>query len=145
MWRALLTFLVVVLIVCGAFVGWVVYQNRPLPLNEQDAAILERTLELLTDESVWSKEDTRQCPVGQARLSLYCALRQASEEVTGGFEHRAAALQEVRYAIDRARPNADYAHRLMDYNNSPDVSLEDVREMLREALDRILARGASEL
>lgn len=145
MWRVLLTILAVVLIAFGAFVGWVVYQNRPLPLTVQDAAILERTQELLADASVWSKEDTRECPAGQPRLSLYCALRQASEEITGGFEHRAAALQEVRYAIDRAQPDADYAHRLMDYNNSPDVSLEDVQAMLREALDRIHAREASEL
>lgn len=137
MWKILLYAVLAVLLAAGALVGYVLVTNRPLPANEHDPAILERTIELLASEDVWSRQDTRQCPAGQGKLSLYCALRQASIEVTGGFEHRAAALQEVRYAIDRARPEADYAHRLRDYNNDPGVSLADVHAMLEEALEAL--------
>ena len=139
MWKIVLYAAAVMLLTIVAFASYVLITNRPLPQNEHDAAILERTIELLASEADWSKEDTRECPAGQSELSLYCALRQASIEVTGGFEHRAAALQQVRYSIDRARPDAEYAHRLMDYNNDPSVSLADIHAMLNEALEALRA------
>jgi len=139
MWKIILYAALAIFVAIVALVGYVLVTDRPLPQNEHDAAIIERTLELLANEADWSKRDTRECPAGQTRLSLYCALRQASQEVTGGFEHRAAALQQVRYAIGRARPDADYAHRLMDYNNDPGVRLADVHAMLNEALENLRA------
>ena len=139
MWKFILYAALTILVAILALVGYVVVTERPLPQNEHDAPILERTMELLASEADWSKDDTRECPAGQTKLSLYCALRQASLDVAGAFEHRAAALQQVRYAIDRARPDADYAHRLMDYNNDPQVSLADIHAMLNEALENLRA------
>lgn len=111
--------------------------NRPLPETEHDVEILKRTLVLLKDTESWSKNDDRRCEPEETQLSLYCALRQASLDVTGEFQHRAAALQEVRYAIDAARPDHGYAHRLMDYNNDPTVTLDDVHRMLRKAIEAL--------
>lgn len=139
MWKILLYTVLTIFVAVGALVAYIWVTNRPLPTNEHDAAILERTIELLGSEGDWSKQDTRECSAGQAKLSLYCALRQASIDVTGGFEHRAAALQQVRYAIDRARPDSEYAHRLMDYNNDPLVSFADIHSMLDEALEALRA------
>lgn len=127
----------VLLALLAAFAAYVYAVNRPLPQTAHDAAIIERTIELLGDEAAWSRDDDRSCAPDEAALSLYCALRQASIEITGGFEHRAAALQEVRYAIENQKPDADYAHRLMDYNNDPSVGFDDLHRLLRRARDRL--------
>jgi hypothetical protein len=126
---ALLTFGILIL----GFAGYVLWHNRALPADEFDLAILARTQELLSDESRWARDDDRKCDDDGAPLSLYCALRQASVEVTGEFRHRAAALQAVRHAIDAARPDRDYAHRLMDFNNDPDVSFRELQAVLDAA------------
>jgi len=132
--------MVVVGLVLAGFVGHVLVINRSLPQNENDVPILERTLALLENEERWSKQDDRTCEPPRVRLSLYCALRQASLEITGEFRHRGAALQEVRHEIDELRPDAGYAHRRMDFNNAPDVSLADVQLVIRRALDDLRAR-----
>ena len=137
MWKLILSLFLVAFLAVAAFIVYVMVTNRPLPQTEYDVAIIERTIELLASEETWSKQDTRECEEGATKLSLYCALRQASIDVTGDFQHRAAALQEVRYAIDRAQPDAEYAHRLMDYNNDPAVGLGDVHAMLNEALEEL--------
>lgn len=126
-----------------AFVVYVYAINRPLPQNEHDVAIVERAIRLLDDESKWSRQDDRKCDAEDGTLSLYCALYAASIEITGEFRHRAAALQEVRYAIDAARPDADYAHRLMDYNNDPAVTFSDLHGMLDEALRNLQRKSGS--
>ena len=139
--KFLTTALLVVVLSMTAFAGYVYYINQPLPQDENDVVIIERTIELLSDETQWSKEDDRTCGPEKDGVSLYCALRQASIDVTGEFRHRAAALQEVRYAIQRATPGVEYAHRLMDYNNSPATSFEGMHAVLRDALDRLHESG----
>ncbi|MFT5514986.1 MAG: hypothetical protein ACI80V_001106 [Rhodothermales bacterium] len=118
-------------------VGYLLWSDQPPTHDEFDIAILETTLGLLPDESGWSKQDDRQCEPQDDGLSLYCALRQASLEVSGHFEHRAPSLEAVRAAIDELKPENEYAHRLMDFNNSPEVSLAMVHDMLRRAIGRL--------
>ena len=112
---------------------YIAWQQQPHDQTEYDVGIIMRTLVLLEHESQWSKRDDRKCESDET-LSLYCALRQASIDVTGDFQHRSAALQEVRLSIDELHPDNEYAHRLMDFNNSPDVAFEDVHYVLRHAL-----------
>ena len=136
------TVLVVLILLVGGFAGYVYMINRPLSQNEYDAAILERTIELLSDEAGWSKSGDRSCDADEQMLNLYCALRRASIEVAGEFKHRAAALQEVRHAIERQNPRVDYAHRLMDYNDDQGTSFEELHAVLQDALDNLRARKA---
>ena len=119
------------------FLAWIYLSNRLLPQTEHDVAIIERTIELLDDERNWNRNDDRICGPEKTGLSLYCALQLASIDVTGEFQHRAASLQQVRYAIERQTPRADYAHRLMDYNNNPETSFDDMHQMLQDALIRL--------
>ena len=119
------------------FLAWIYFSNRLLPQTEHDVAIIERTIELLSDERNWYRNDDRNCGPEKPGLSLYCALQLASFDVAGEFQHRAASLQQVRYAIERQTPRVEYDHRLMDYNNSPDTSFEDMHEMLHDALARL--------
>lgn len=133
----LLGILGILLLLLVGFVTFVAAINRPLPQNEYDVPILIRTMEILDEEAVWDRNDDRECESEKTQLSLYCALRQASIEVAGEFHHRAAALQEVRYLIDVVKPDNNYDHRLMDFNNDPTVTLVDVHELLREAIERL--------
>jgi hypothetical protein len=71
--------------------------NAP-PVSAQDLAILLRAKELLADEAHWNRHDDRNCPPQAKTYSLFCALQKASVEVLGEYEHRRAALQEVRFA-----------------------------------------------
>ena len=96
---------------------------------------------LLNDTEAWSKSDDRRCEAEEIQRSLYCALRQASMDVSGAFHHRAAVLQQVRYAIDAMKPNNAYEHRLMDFNNDPTVTLDDVHLMLRKSIDALEQNG----
>ena len=133
-----------VMVLILAFGGYVYVQNRPLPMNEHDVPILERTIALLAEERSWSKRDDRSCDPQQEKLSLYCALRGASIEVTGEFRHRSAALQEVRYTIEELNPDVDYAHRLMDYNNDRGTTFADLHALLEKSVTRLKARWQAE-
>ncbi|MBT8078464.1 MAG: hypothetical protein KJO31_07785 [Gammaproteobacteria bacterium] len=119
------------------YLAWIYFSDRFLPQTGYDVAIVERTIELLDDAGNWNRNDDRTCGPDKTGLSLYCALQRASIEVAGEFQHRAASLQQIRFAIERQHPQADYEHRLMDYNNDPQTSFEELHEMLRDALTRL--------
>jgi hypothetical protein len=139
--KILLWVLTTILVLAAAFVGYVYWINRPLPQNEFDVVILQRTIELLGNQFDWSQTGDRSCKAEGPPFNLYCALRQASVDVTGEFKHRAAALQAVRHAIEQQNPGVEYAHRLMDYNNDPGTSFEDLREVLQISLTSLQASG----
>ena len=61
-------------------------------------------------------EDDRVCKPDDTAWSLFCALQRASVEVLGSNDHRRAALQQVRFAIEAAAPDRVFEHRLRDYN-----------------------------
>jgi len=95
---------------------------RP-PVAGADLRIVKRAKQILDSPKKWNRADTRECPAGAKTFNLYCALEKATEEVSGNFEHRGAAMQEARFAIEKIAPNLDrYDHRLMDYNNDPTTS-----------------------
>ncbi len=125
MGKAFLIGLAILVLIFGAGAAYLAWEQRPREQTVEDAGIIMRTLVLLEYKEAWLKEDDRDCRSDEA-LSLYCALRQASIDVAGTFHHRAAALQKVRNSIDELHPDNDFSHRLMDFNNDPDVSLEDV-------------------
>ena len=125
------------------FAGYVYMINRPLPQNEHDVAILDRAIVLLSEENDWARTGDRSCPQSGPPFNLYCAMREASIQVTGEFKHRSAALQQVRYAIERQRPGVEYAHRLWDYNNDPATSFEDLHGVLQDARAALAAAWQS--
>jgi hypothetical protein len=113
---------------------------RP-PVTKEDARIVERAHEILNSESKWNRADTRDCPADAKTFSLYCALEKATNEVSGKFEHRGAAMQEARFVIDEIAPNRkNYNHRLMDYNNDPTTTYADIQKFFRVLEDRVTKR-----
>jgi len=91
-----------------------------LPVTEADIRIVRRAKEILDSPAKWNRADNRNCPAGAKTFSLYCALEKATQEISGKFEHRGAAMQEARLVIEDIAPNAPYYnHRLMNFNNDP--------------------------
>jgi hypothetical protein len=109
-------------------------------VDASDLAILDHALALITTESQWNRADTRQCDPADSRFTLFCALQKASIEVLGQYEHRRAALQEVRFAVEEATVGRQYEHRLRDFNNDPRTTLTDLRSMIAIARQRVSAR-----
>ena len=110
-------------------------------MTKADVRIVQRAREILNSQSEWNRADTRVCPADAKTFSLYCALEKATDEVTGKFEHRGAAMQEARLVIDEIAPNRkNYNHRLMDYNNDPTTTFTDVQKFFRLLQNRITKR-----
>jgi|HubBroStandDraft_5_1064220.scaffolds.fasta_scaffold113687_2 hypothetical protein len=117
---------------------------RP-PVTKADIQIVQRARQILNSQSKWNRADTRVCPTAAKTFSLYCALEKATDEVSGKFEHRSAAMQEARFVIDEIAPNRkNYKHRLMDYNNDPTTTFADIKKFFRLLEDRITERLTEE-
>ena len=112
------------------------------PAGSVNTRILNRAVELLADESHWNRSDTRECPADARKISLYCALRQATEEVMGESAHRTTAMEEVRQVIEE-KVGDKYDHRLMGYNNDPTTTLADIHAVLKTAAERLNRRLAA--
>ncbi len=118
-------------------------ERRDLPVTAEDLRILDRADAILSDQARWNRQDDRTCTPEDTTWSLFCALQRASVEVLGDYDHRRAALQEVRFAIEAAAPGQEFEHRLRDYNNLPTTRFEDVKAVLHVARERIADRLAA--
>ena len=117
-------------------------EQRDQPVTADDVAILVRAQALLGNDAVWNRADDRDCRDDEAtgKRSLFCALEKACTDVLGTYDHRRAALQEVRFAVEDATRGRAFAHRLRDFNNLPETNLEDVKRVLTVAMERVGAR-----
>jgi hypothetical protein len=119
-------------------------EARP-PVSKADVRIVQRAREILNSPSHWNRADTRKCPAEAKTFSLYCVLEKATNEISGKFEHRGAAMQESRFVIDEIAPNRkNYGHRLKDYNNDPTTTFADIQNFFRLLEERISKRLAEE-
>lgn len=110
---------------------------RQIPASDLDREIIRRAAAILSSDAVWNRADNRKCKPAATTWSIYCALEQASIEVTGGFHHRRPALELVRILVEDRTKGRDYNHRLMDYNNDKSTHLDDVRSLFADALSRM--------
>lgn len=117
-------------------------EAQSLPVAVEDLRILEKAEDLLKDESVWNRHDDRVCQDDEAagKRSLFCALQKACIDVLGRYDHRRAALEEVRFAVEDATRGRDFEHRLRDFNNLPETRLVDIKQVLRVAKERVRSR-----
>jgi hypothetical protein len=118
--------------------------NVKPPVSKTDLQIVARAEQILSSPAVWNRNDNRECPQGAKTVSLYCALEQATMEVTGSFAHRGAVMQEARFAVDEIDGNRNYDHRLMGYNNDRTTTFEDMKHVFRRTRERIEERLSKE-
>jgi hypothetical protein len=114
--------------------------NKQLPPDTDDVKIIQRAKALLPNATVWNKQDNRECPSGQTKLSVFCALMQATEEIAGGVHYRQPALQAVREVVNEVGGTRVGKHRLMDYNNHADTTLDEIYALLDKARTKLDAR-----
>ena len=105
------------------------------PINQQDLQILQRAKEILSDESKWNSDDDRVCNDDDTKWSLFCALKKATIETLGEYDHRRVALMEVRWIIHKLMEGEDFKHRLMDFNNSREF--DDIIKVLDESIQKV--------
>jgi hypothetical protein len=111
--------------------------DRQVRPTASDIAIITRAIALLPNETVWNKNDNRQCPAGQTKLSMFCALAQATTEISGGIHYRQPAAQAVREALNAVDSSRIKTHRIMDYNNHPATTLAEIHAVLNSARTKL--------
>ena len=94
-------------------------ENRNLVFDSTDLRIIQRADSILSSPLSWNKQDDRECSddISSGRYSLYCALYKASIDIAGVYIHRRAAMQIVRFTLEKYENGRVKNHRLMDWNN----------------------------
>jgi hypothetical protein len=123
--------------------------TRPLPPAEKcpafsapvataaDVMVIDRARQLLSSESMWDRRDsTQKCPDTQAALSILCAIRRASEQLTGEFDTQGVLVLEGRAVIDSVSTKRYQAH-FREFNNDPSTTFADVQRFFRILRDRL--------
>jgi len=116
--------------------------NRALPpkptATNVDLQIIKRAEQILGSPSKWNRIATQDCPSTATTFNLFCALHTAEAEVAGKSEDNSMAMKEARAWITQSAPNRNkYKARLIDYNNDPMTSFEDVQKLLHLVEERL--------
>ena len=93
----------------------------------------------LKDSTSWNQNDDRKCDNDKSDKlwSLFCAIKIASIEIYGEYNHRGFVIQTARFLIDELNPNHEYAHTLMDFNNDSSTTFDDIIKVLTIVKKRI--------
>ncbi len=68
---------------------------------------------------------------------MFCSLYKASIDILGEYNHRRAGMQIVRFTLEKYEYGRVKEHRLMDWNNHPYTTFEDVNKVLRESIEAV--------
>ncbi len=120
-------------------VSFAIYWWYCPPARKVDLEALEMAEQLLADSSNWHKMDDRKCQddIASNKWSLFCAIKYASIQKMGEYNHHNTAMQALRFAIDELMPDHGFAHTLMDYNNAPSTTHQDILMVIEKAKKRI--------
>ncbi len=110
-----------------------ILDSRKRPVDRQDLKILDSANMRLSNTMVWDRADDRKCDAQDETFSLYCALYFGSIDTVGEYQHRRTALQEIRFAIEDVSVGREFDHRMMDFNNLPETSFDDVKNVISTA------------
>ncbi len=111
---------------------------KPRPVTKADMEVLQRARDTLDSPAKWNRHDDRNCVAQTNTVSLYCAIKTASNEVPG---NSGAVMQEARAAISEMDPKElKYKTHLMDYNNDPAVTFADLQKLFQEIEVRLTKR-----
>ena len=119
----------------GLVFGTPAYARRDVPVAPVDREILISVRYRLQEVGQWSR-----LTCDAQRVTLFCALQQATQAAMGQNEHRQPAMQEVRFAIDDLFPARWREHRLRDFNQHPETTLHDILAVVDLAVARVDAK-----
>lgn len=125
-------------------------RNRPvdgldLPVSDADLAIVGRARQLLSSPA-WNRHDDRYCEddARDTSWSLFCALYQASVDVTGQYLHFRPAVTETRAAIGDVTNGRRFNQILLEYNNDSSTTYANIAGVFDRATARLEARRECE-
>jgi hypothetical protein len=93
--------------------------------------IVKKAEEILNSPAKWDRASTQDCKPEAKTFGLFCLFAAASVAVTGKNDEEGAAITAARKLISNAPNAAKYQARLVDYNNDPTVTFEDVQKLLK--------------
>ena len=112
------------------------WTKRESPVSEKDVQILKRAASFLETEETWDQNYDRYCLIW-IKKSLFCAIALAQKEIDGKYIHGSTSIQHVRYIIDDEYKSRWKYHPIMEFNNHPDTTFEEVKKLLSGAIIRI--------
>lgn len=109
-----------------------------IPAGDEDLRILARTRQILSGPSVWNRHDDRICDDSRGRQSwsVYCALYQATLDVTGAAQLMRPIIQETRAAIVETT-HRFFQRSLLDFNNLDTTTYADVTKAFDDTERRL--------
>jgi len=128
-----------ILLISLASAGQTTEENRNLIFDSLDLKIIQRADSILSEPSKWNKQDDREChdDIANGKYSLFCSLFKASIDITGAYVHRRPGMQLVRFTVEKYENGRVKEHRIMDWNNHPDTSFEELKKVLRESMEAV--------
>ena len=119
--------------------SFVIYWWYCPPARQVDLEALEMAEQLLADSTHWHKTDDRKCEddIENERWSLFCAIKYASIEKMGEYNHHNTAMQALRSVVDELMSDHEFGHPLMDFNNLPSTTHHDILFVIEEAKKKI--------
>lgn len=110
-----------------------------VPVTNTDLEIINQVIKMLDKPSSWHQNDDRDCEddVEKKVYSLFCALKTASIEAEGDYNHRNAIMQKVRHQIEKRYPGREWNHRLMDFNNLAETDFTTIQNLLQEIREEV--------
>jgi hypothetical protein len=107
------------------------------PATSNDVAILVSTLNRLGSIRAWDRKSDQDCRnLAPGLTSLFCMLSEAVEAQMGRYHHSQPAVDLVRTVIIERWPERFTTHLLVDFNNNPATTINDMRNLLEVALAR---------
>ncbi|HSJ05548.1 MAG TPA: pectin acetylesterase-family hydrolase [Longimicrobiales bacterium] len=106
----------------------------------EDLRIAERALELAGRPGAWDPRDVGgACRPGGERFTLRCLMSQASRDVMGPRPFTSPVGWDVIYSASARLGHMRNARAILEFNNRPGTTVEDVIALLEEVRDRIRA------
>jgi hypothetical protein len=131
--------IIFILLISLSTVGQANEENRNLVFDSLDLKIIRRADSILSGPSKWNRQDDRECndDIANEKYSLFCSLYIVSFDITGEYIHRRPAMQIVKFTLEKYENGRVKEHRLMDWNNHPDTSFEEVKKVLTESIEAV--------
>jgi len=111
--------------------------DHHLAFDTSDLKILEKTDALLSDSSKWNKNTNQECDVADNKYSLFCALNLASVETLGEYSSSRPSIKIVELKIKKYENRRVVRFGIIDWNDHPDTTFEELKQVLKEAIDEV--------
>ena len=107
-------------------------------VSDTDIAILNKAKEIMLAKDSRNLKADRICDddIETGNFSFYCALYYAAIDVDGVYRHRRPAMQAVRKELVKRYPG-NYVHRIRDLNNNPEITNQELLEVIDVVIDQL--------